>query len=127
MNAVSKYVILISAALEVLAGVLIILRPGIILINGNTDPSHIAVAKLYGIAAFTIGFLSYQIWKNFRYSTFEKMCVLILMVFHLLIALQMYSFYASAIISNPGGAVLHGIFALMFAFAIWKDKNQFEL
>ena len=126
MKKFSKTILLVSAILETLAGVFIILRPAVILNNSNSDPSHITVTKLYGIAAFTIGFLTYQIWKNFSYSQFEKMCLLILMVFHLLVALQMYSFYASNIVNNPGGAVLHGIFALLFAFAIWKDKSQFE-
>jgi hypothetical protein len=126
MNKFSKTILLVSAILETFAGVFIILRPAIILNNGNSDASHIAVAKLYGIAAFTIGFLTYQIWKNFTWSQFERMCLLILMVFHLLVALQMYSYYASNIIINPGGAVLHGIFAFLFAFAILKDKNQFE-
>ena len=123
---ISKSILLLNAILEGLAGVVIIMRPGIIMQNGNMDSSHLALAKIYGIAAFTLGILSFQIWKNFSYSKFEKMVLLAFMVFHLLIGLQMYSFYSAAITPNPGAAVLHMVFAVLFAVAIIREKILFD-
>jgi len=126
MMKISKPILLIHSIIEAIMGVILILNPVFIMNNGNTDPSHLAVAKIYGIGAFTIGILSYQVWKKFGYSSFDKMAVLILMTFHLMIGLQMYSFYSIKLVPNPGGAVVHIILAIAFAIAYIKEKTIFE-
>ncbi|HMP32259.1 MAG TPA: hypothetical protein PKD85_21810, partial [Saprospiraceae bacterium] len=85
----------------------------------------LGVAKIYGIAAFTIGMLSYQIWKKFDYSAFDKMIVMILIVFHLLIGLQMYSFFQVQLTPNPGASILHLSIAALFAISYIKEKSLF--
>jgi hypothetical protein len=125
MNNLSRHILLLHSITEALAGVIIIMNQGFILNNGNVDSSHLSVAKIYGIASFTIGILSYQIWKKFEYSQFDKMAIIIFVVFHLLIGLQMYSFYQGELVPNPGAGIFHLSLAALLAGAYIKEKNKF--
>jgi Kef-type K+ transport system membrane component KefB len=121
-----KQILLLQAVLEGLAGVILVFRPDLLLYNSGTVPDALALAKLYGIAAFIIGSLSFLMYKDFRYSEFYRKSTLLFVAFHFIVSLHMYSVYTSELTSHPGAFGLHLSMAVLFVLSYFKEKPQFE-
>jgi hypothetical protein len=121
----TRKILLAHSTIEILAGIILILKPSILLNNINTEPSTPAIAKLYGIIATVLGLLSFQIWKQFSYSSFDKICILTLMAFHVMVGLHMNALYQAQLTDTIGGTVLHLAIATLFAIAYIKESPNF--
>lgn len=94
-------------------------NPQLLLQSPNIERVDLHLSKALGIAAFTLGVISYQFYRREVMSwQGTKMVALSIMLYHVLIAFVMYSIYTSgdghigAMILHLTLAVVIGIFYL---------------
>jgi hypothetical protein len=121
-----KKILLAHSIVELLAGIALVLRPSLLLNNMSQEPSTLAVAKMYGILATIFGFISFQVWKHFSFSTFDKMFVLIVITFHVMIGFHMYVLKDINLTNTIGGAILHLGFAIFMAMGYLQSRENFQ-
>lgn len=115
----------VQSALEAIAGVVLVLRPDLLLFNPIAGPDSLAISKLYGIAAFIIGSISFLMYKDFAFNTFYRKITLIFVAFHLLVALHMYSVYQNQLTPHPGAFGVHIAISVLLLLAYLKEKERF--
>lgn len=128
-----KKLILLHAVIEIIAGVVILFRPDLVLLGtdlatDNVDNGMLIlfIAKLYAITVFTLGAICFFIYRMFEYSKIFKKIVMIVMAFHLMIALQLYTGFNHGLVSNIGPFGLHMVLAALFAIVYMKEINLFQ-
>ena len=121
-----KKLLLVHAAIEMIAGVLFVFRPDLILMTSGQDISTLLLAKLYAILMFTFGAVCFFMYSIFEYNNVFKKVVMVIMAFHLMIALQMYSGFNQGLVSNLGPFGLHIIMAALFGGMYMKEINLFK-
>ncbi|MDF1694649.1 MAG: hypothetical protein P1U56_02400 [Saprospiraceae bacterium] len=121
-----KKLILIHAVIEMIAGVLFIFRPDMILMVSDQEPSTLLLAKIYAILMFSFGAVCFFIYSIFEYSVVFKKIIMILMAFHLMVALQMYSGFDQGLVMNLGPFGLHIALAVLFGAGYMKEINSFK-
>lgn len=122
----AKKLILIHAMIELIGGVVISLRPDLILMTSDQIVETLIVGKLYGILMITFGILSYLLWKEFRYDELYKKVFLLFMIFHLLIGFHMMSAYNQGIVANLGAFGLHMALAASFLLVYMREMQLFS-
>ena len=127
-----KNIFLINAIIEIIGGVVVMINPALLLNSPNTDNMVLNISKALGIAAFTMGVVSYQLYRhellNIRGS---KMIALIFMLYHVLMTFTFYSMYNTDIIPHIGATGLHLVVSIIFAILYFqtvgielKSKNN---
>lgn len=122
-----KYILIINAIIEGLAGVVLLLRPEWLLLAEQPQLHGVVVSKLYGVAAFTMGVFSWVVSKDFQYTTMFRSFTLMIILFHMMVSLQMYAVYQQGITTIPGAFILHLCLALGFAVVYLKNMHKFAL
>ena len=116
-----KNIFLINAIIEIIGGVVVMINPALLLNSPNTDNMVLNISKALGIAAFTMGVVSYQLYKhellNIRGS---KMIALIFMLYHVLMTFTFYSMYNTNIIPHIGATGLHLVVSIIFAILYFQ-------
>jgi len=120
-----KKLILIHAAIEMIAGVLFVFRPDLILMISGQETSTLFVAKIYAILMFSFGAVCFFLYRIFEYNDTFKKVIMIIMAFHLMIALQMYTGFSQGLVLNLGPFGLHIIMAVLFGGFYMKEINRF--
>ena len=59
-----KNIFLINAIIEIIGGVVVMINPALLLDIPNTDNMVLNISKALGIAAFTMGVVSYQLYRH---------------------------------------------------------------
>lgn len=121
-----KKLILIHAAIEIIAGVLFIFRPDMILMQSGQDVSTLLMAKMYAILMFAFGAVCFFVYTIFEYTNVFKKIIMIIMAFHLMIALQMYAGFNQGLVSNLGPFGLHIGMAALFGIGYMREVNLFK-
>lgn len=121
-----KKLLLIHSIVEMAAGVVFILRPDLILMSDGQSIDTLIVAKLYGVLMITFGLVCFMIYKIFLFNDAFKKIILAIMLFHLMVAFQMYAAYNQGATPNLGAFGFHLIFALLFFGIFMKDPNAFS-
>jgi len=116
-----KNIFLTNAIIEIIGGVVVMINPALLLNSPNTDNMVLNISKALGIAAFTMGVVSYQLYKhellNIRGS---KMIALIFMLYHVLMTFTFYSMYNTDIIPHIGATGLHLVVSIIFAILYFQ-------
>ncbi len=116
-----KNIFLINAIIEITGGVVVMINPALLLNSPNTDNMVLNISKALGIAAFTMGVVSYQLYRhellNIRGS---KMIALIFMLYHVLMTFTFYSMYNTAIAPHLGATGLHLVVSIIFAILYFQ-------
>ena len=116
-----KNIFLINAIIEIIGGVVVMINPALLLNSPNTDNMVLNISKALGIAAFTMGVVSYQLYRhellNIRGS---KMIALIFMLYHVLMTFTFYSMYNTAITPHLGATGLHLVVSIIFAILYFQ-------
>jgi hypothetical protein len=120
-----KKFFLAQAIIEGGAGVILVLRPDFLLFAADAGPHALVLAKLYGIAAFTLGAISFLMYKGFSYTELFRKSALAFIAFHFLVALHMYSVYAQQLTPHAGAFGTHIALSILLTFAYLKEKEQF--
>lgn len=116
-----KNIFLINAIIEIIGGVVVMINPALLLDIPNTDNMVLNISKALGIAAFTMGVVSYQLYRhellNIRGS---KMIALIFMLYHVLMTFTFYSMYNTDITPHLGATGLHLVVSIIFAILYFQ-------
>lgn len=116
-----KNIFLINAIIEITGGVVVMINPDLLLNSPNTDDMVLNISKALGIAAFTMGVVSYQLYRhellNIRGS---KMIALIFMLYHVLMTFTFYSMYNIDLTPHPGATGLHLVVSIIFAILYFQ-------
>ncbi len=111
-----KNIFLINAIIEIAGGIVVMINPHLLLNSPNSDDMVLNISKALGIAAFTLGVVSYQLYRhellNIRGS---KMIALIFMLYHVLMTFTFYSMYNAGMTPHMGAAGLHLVVSIIFA------------
>ena len=121
-----KKLILIHAAIEMIAGVLFVFRPDLILMQSGQDAGAILLAKMYAILMFAFGAVCFFVYTIFEYTNTFKKIIMILMAFHLMIALQMYAGFNQGLVMNLGPFGFHISLASLFFVGYMREVNAFK-
>ena len=121
-----KKLLLVHAGIEIIAGVLFVFRPDLILMTDGQDASTLLLAKIYAILMFTFGAVCFFLYRIFQYNDTFKKIVMIIMAFHLMIALQMYAGFNKGLVYNLGPFGLHIILAALFGIGYMREMNAFK-
>jgi hypothetical protein len=121
-----KKLILLHAGIEIIGGIIFILRPDLILMTSGQDANALLLAKLYAILMFTFGAVCFFLYQLFDYTPVFKKIIMIIMAFHLMVALQMYSGFNQGIVLNLGPFGLHIGLASIFGIGYMKEVNSFK-
>ena len=123
---IMKKLLLIHAIIEMVGGVVIIFRPDLFLMTSNQDISTLFMAKIYAILAFSFGAIGFFIYQLFEYNSIFKKIILIIMAFHLMVALQMYSGFNQGLVMNLGPFGLHIALAAIFGIGYMREIKLFN-
>ena len=121
-----KKLLLIHAVVEMIGGVIFIFRPDFILMTTGQDANVLLLAKVYAILMFTFGAVCFFLYTIFEYTSVFKKIILIIMAFHLMVALQMYSGFDQGLILNLGPFGFHIALAALFGVGYMKELNSFQ-
>jgi len=121
-----KKLILIHAVLEMIAGVLFIFRPDLILMTMDQAANTLLLAKLYAIIMFAFGAVCFFIYNLFEYNSTFKKIIMVIMAFHLMVGLQMYSGFNQGLVTTLGPFGLHIILAAIFGIGYMREVNSFQ-
>lgn len=121
-----KKLVLAHAIIEIVAGIVLIMKPSLVFMTELQDVHALMIAKIYGIAIATFGAVCLQISKIFDYTDEFKRIILAIMLFHLFIAFQMYAGYNQGQMPNLGPFGLHMILALVFGVGFMREMNLFD-
>ncbi len=117
-----KTFILISALIELLAGVVLFFAPQLVPDLANGPGSHMAMVRMFGAAALGLGIFALQAWRNFDNEPLVKTFLSSFLVFHLGAFIAILASFMADVFSNPGAAVLHLILALFTGYFLFR-KN----
>lgn len=121
-----KKLLLLHAAIEIIGGIVFVFRPDLILMTSGQELNALLLAKLYAILMFTFGAVCFFLYQIFEYTTVFKKIIMIIMAFHLMVALQMYSGYDQGIVLNLGPFGVHIALATIFGIGYMKEINSFK-
>ena len=116
-----KNIFLINAIIEIAGGIIVMINPHLLLSSEAPDVAVLNISKALGIAAFTIGVVSYQLYRhdllNLRGS---KMIALIFILYHVLMAFTFYSIYNAGLTPHLGATGLHLLVSIVYAFLYFQ-------
>ncbi len=118
-----KIFILITAVIELVAGMTLFLAPEMVPDLSGEGPVSLTLARMYGGAAIAVGYYALMVWRNFNpgpVSGFLKTFA----VFHLAVAAAAYAGYIQGVNSFIGVAFLHGILAIVTIYYLVKSNRN---
>lgn len=121
-----KKLLFLHATIEMVAGVIFVFRPDLILMTSGQEANTLLLAKLYAIMMFSFGAICFFLYTIFDYTQTFKKVIMVIMAFHLMAALQMYSGFNEGIVMNLGPFGLHIILAALFAIGYMREVNSFQ-
>lgn len=103
--------ILITGALELLAGLVLMFKPDVSPDFKEADSATLTWANMYGAAAISVGVFAILTYLKMDPETVRAFLQMF-MVFHLLVAFVAFKGYRKGDFGNPGVAILHTVLAL---------------
>lgn len=111
-----KVFVLITAAIEILAGLIMLFVPGAIPDLAGADVNTLVFVRMYGAGAITVALFALAVWKNFENLAFQDMFVRGFTVFHIGVTLANIWGYNNGAAHCLKVAILHGVLALITLF-----------
>ena len=117
-----KRFVLVSAIIELLAGVILFLAPQLVPDLAQGPGSHMAMGRMYGAAALGLGAFAFQTWRNFDNHLLVRIFLSSFLLFHLGVLIALIANFTAGVFTNPGGAILHLILAVFTAYYLFKTN-----
>ncbi len=121
-----KWILRLNGILEALAGLVLLIKPEVLLMAEKSEAETLILAKLYGILAFFFGIISLVLATGVEYSLMMRRIVLAIIAFHFCVGLYMHGVFVQHITPHPGAAILHIGLAVVFLAMYMKEKSKFE-
>ena len=113
-----KWFVLFNAILELGAGLLFLFVPFLIPDVDPSDANSMTLCRMYGAAAFALGFYALMVFQNFREGPLRGWFK-VFTVFHLGVALASFHGFQAGLVAFGGALGLHltlGIICLILMF-----------
>ena len=117
-----KRFILITAIIELLAGLILFFMPQLIPDLAQGPGSHMAMGRMFGAAALGLGVFAFQVWRNVDSKLLVKTFLSSFLVFHLTVFIALLASFMAGIFANPGAALLHLILGIFTAYYVFKTN-----
>ncbi len=117
-----KRFILISATIELLAGIVLFFAPQVVPDLAQGPGSHMAMGRMYGAAALGLSIFAFQVWRNFDSEKLIQVFLSSFLIFHLTVFIAMISSFMAGVFATPGAALLHLILAIVTAYYLFKNN-----
>lgn len=117
-----KNFILISAIIELLAGIVLFFVPQLIPDLAQGVGSNLAMARMYGATAIGLGIFAYYAWRNSENKTFVKAFLAAFLAFNLGVFIAMLASFFADVFASPMGAILHLILAIFTGYFFFKNN-----
>ena len=119
-----KVFILITAAIEVLAGVVMLLAPKLIPDFANSNTQSLILVRMYGAAAIGLGFFAFQVWQHMRSQVMQNAFLQTFIIFHIGVAVVGYLGYSNGAFKDPGVGILHLLLAIITIYFYFKKRTM---
>ena len=113
-----KWFVLVNAILELGAGLMFLFLPFLIPDVDPSDANSMTLCRMYGAAAFALGFYALLVFQNFREGPLRGFFK-VFTVFHLGVALACFHVFRAGVVTFGGPLALHltlGIICLVLMF-----------
>jgi len=123
MLSIMKRFFLITALLEILAGIILFFITEKIPEFKNASKLTLGFAKMYGVSAFSLGLFALYVWKFFENKKLHKPFLIIFSIFNLGIAHSIINSYLNNGFENPYPGIFHFILAIIGLYFLLKKKK----
>ncbi len=117
-----KIFILITAIIELLAGVILFFAPQLIPDLAQGPGSHMAMGRMFGAAAIGLGIFAFQAWRNFGHETLVKTFLSSFLIFHIGAVISILASFMADVFASPIAAILHLVLAIFTAYFLFKNN-----
>ncbi len=114
---------LLTAIIEIIAGLSLFFAAEKIPDLINADPLTIGFAKMYGVAAFSLGLYALFSWKFFNLKILHNPFLIIFSIFNLGVAFAVVQSSLNFGFENPAPGYFHLILGLVAIYFLLKKKN----
>ena len=114
---------LLTAIIEIIAGLSLFFATGKIPDLINADPLTIGFAKMYGVAAFSLGLYALFSWKFFNLKILHNPFLIIFSIFNFGVAFAVVQSSLNFGFENPAPGYFHLILGLVAIYFLLKKKN----
>lgn len=121
-----KVFVLITAVIEILAGLVFFFAPHLIPDLNNANPLATAVAKMYGGAAIGLGLFALQVWQHMRSQVMQQAFLRSFVLFHFGVSAAGYFGFSSGAFKDLATCILHLILGLVTAYFLWAKRKTEE-
>lgn len=118
-----KVFILITAVIELLAGIAMLLVPHLIPDFANANDLSLTLSRMYGGAAIGLGLFALQVWRHMRSQVMQQAFLQSFLIFHLAVSGAAYFGFSNGAFKDPAVAILHLILALVTAYFYFKSRK----
>lgn len=118
-----KVFVLITAVIELLAGVLMFFAPHLIPDFADANPLSITLAKMYGGAAIGLGLFALQVWRHMRSQVMQQAFLKSFLIFHFGVSAAAYFGYSNGAFKDPSTCILHLILGLVTAYFLFATRK----
>lgn len=118
-----KIFILITAIIELLAGVLLFFATAHLPVINATSDSEFALLQMYGAAALAIGLYCLKVWRGFDHYALRSTFFPVMSLFHVGVAIATYQVYQSGLFVDLGATGLHSLMAVLTVWFWWHNEN----
>lgn len=108
-----KTFILITALIELIAGVALAFFPQHIPDFKNAGKNIHSMARMYGAAAIALAYYSYLSWASFDGGSIASMWGETMILFHIGVAVASYLAFKSGTLLKPAVTILHAVLGLL--------------
>ena len=115
-----KLFVLITAIVELLAGVALFLAPTVVPGMEDASVGGLTFARMYGAAALAVGFFALQTWQNMDSRELIQVFLKTFSVFHIGVAVSAFLGYGAGGQDFMGVGILHSLMALITLYFLLK-------
>ena len=118
-----KKFFLLIAFFEILAGIVLFFAADKIPQFNNASQLTLGFAKMYGVAAFSLGLFALYIWKFFNLNNLHKPFLIIISIFNIGIAYSVIQSNLSSGFETPAPGFFHLVLGCIGIYFIIKKKS----
>jgi hypothetical protein len=118
-----KVFILLSAIIELVAGLALFFAADKLPMLGHCDAGDFALLKLYGAAALAMGVFGLSAWRNYSNEGLVSTFLNAFLVFHIGAAMAARTAFAAGVLPDLNTTYLHGFLALITGWFLLKNRG----
>ena len=117
-----KLLLILVAIGEILIGSMFFLSPTMNPDLAGAGPLPVALARMFGSAIISIGFLAFWGWKNIHQTDLHRPILLVILCFNILVAISIFLGGQSGGLTNMIPAYMHAIIAIASLYFLMKKS-----